>query len=206
MLVAAVIARHQVLATVLGPGDRAAQPAGEPGDQHEFRAKRHLLAEPAAHIRRDDAKTGFRDSDRIGDGGAHEMGHLGRAGERDAAIGRVIGGVRGARLQRRGVLAARADCDLHAARCRGRHRIEAGRPDAALDDHIAAGAAMHQRRIVRQRRQRIDERRRLLDRDGRRPRRYPPRLRVTAPPPRRSARRRTARHPRRGSAGRSAHS
>ncbi len=202
VLVAAVIAGDEVLAAVLAPRDARAQPLREPRHQHEFRAERHFLAEPAADIRCDDAQARFRDTEHVGDRGAHEMRHLGRAGERDAIIGGVIGGMRRARLHRRGVLPARAQRDLHAA-CR-RRGVEARSLHAAFDDDVPRGACVDRVRI--EGRDRIDERRRFLDLDHDLVGRHPPPPPATAPPPRRRARRRTARRPWRASAGRSARS
>ncbi len=54
VLIAAVETGDQVLAPVLGPRDRHAQPLCEPDQRDIFRRQRHLLAEAAADIGRDD--------------------------------------------------------------------------------------------------------------------------------------------------------
>ena len=62
-LVAAVKRGDQVLAAVLGPGDRASQLARQPDQDDVFGHERHLLAEAAADIRRDDAQIALRHAD-----------------------------------------------------------------------------------------------------------------------------------------------
>ena len=112
VLVAAVIARDQVFAPVFGPGERAAVLAGEPDQQHIFGRQRHLLAKSAADVGRDDPQVAFRKAEHVGNGGARQMRHLRRAGQRHAPGGQVVGGMPAARLHRRGVLAVRAGVDL----------------------------------------------------------------------------------------------
>ena len=99
ILIAAVERRHQVLAAIFSPGDRASQFASEP-DQHDiFGDERHFLPEPAADIRGDDAQLAFRHSNQVSDCGPHQMRHLRGAGQRDAAGNRIERGMARARLR-----------------------------------------------------------------------------------------------------------
>ncbi len=68
--------------------------------------------EAAADIGRDHAQIAFRQAEHVGDRGAGHMRHLRRAGQGHAAGRCVVGGVRGARFDRRGVLPVRAGVDL----------------------------------------------------------------------------------------------
>ena len=108
ILVAAVKARDQIFAPVLAPGERAAKPPRQIDQHGVFSRQRHFLPEAAADIGRHHAQFGFREAEHVGDRGAHQMRHLGGAGERDPAARRVIGRVRAARLERRRVLAVGA--------------------------------------------------------------------------------------------------
>ena len=165
ILVAAVKARDQIFAPVFAPGKRAAKPPGQIDQHGVFGRQRHFLPEAAADIGRDDAQFGFRESEHVGDRGAHQMRHLGRAGEGDPAARGVIGRVRATRLERRRVLAVGAQRDGDAP-FRLRHRdIEFGRGKNAFDHDIAGAIVVHQRRAGFERLARIDQRRPVLDLD-----------------------------------------
>ena len=122
-----------------------------PDEEDVFRDQRHLLAEAAADIGRDDAKLALGHAEAIGDAGAEHVRHLGRAGERDAAGAAVEGGVAAARLERHGVLPARADVDLDHRRGIGDRLGEALGLDLALDQDVAGGMGMNERRAGRER-------------------------------------------------------
>ena len=138
-LVAAVERGREVLAPVLDPGQRAAELPRRPDEEDVFRDQRHLLAEAAADIRRDDAKVALGHAEAIGDAGAEHVRHLGRAGQRHPAGAPVEGGEAAARLERHGVLPARADVDLDHRRGVGDRFGEALGLDLALDQDIAGG-------------------------------------------------------------------
>ncbi len=136
MLIATVKTCDQILAPVLQPGDRGPQPAREPGDDDELRAKRHLLPEAAADIRRDHAQIGFRHSDQLGNNGAHHVRRLGGAGERHTPAAAIPCRMRRTRLERQGVLAAGADLDPDAP-MRARHgRIDSCGFEPRIDHDI----------------------------------------------------------------------
>ena len=131
-LIAAVKSGHQIFPPVFGPGHRAAQLPRQPHQDHVFRRQRHLLAEPAADVGRNHAQIGFRHAEHIGDCGPRQMRHLRGAGQRDAARRRVVGGMPGLRLQRRGVLPARQRLEFDPRMRRRQRRIEIRRLDPAL--------------------------------------------------------------------------
>ena len=60
-LVARMKRGGQIFEPVLDPGDSAGKTPRRPDRDDIFRDQRHLLAEPAADLRRDDAEFGFRD-------------------------------------------------------------------------------------------------------------------------------------------------
>ncbi len=146
VLVARMEAGDQVLAPVLAPGHRAFEFARQP-DQHDiFRGERHFLPEAAADVGCDHAQFAFRHGENVGDGGAREMRHLRGAGQRDAAGGCVVSGMAAARLDRRGVLPARARLDGDGLGGARPHLVETGRCHHAFDDDIAGRFGVDLRR------------------------------------------------------------
>ena len=158
-----MIGGDQVLAPVLGPGHRALELARQPHHHDVFAAERHFLAEAAADVGRDHAQIALRHAEHVGDGGAHEMRHLRGAGQRDAAAGGVIGGVRRARLHRRRVLPVRARLDGDDLVRAVPDRVEAGGLHFAFEDDIAGRLGVHLRRAGGERGERIDHRHGRLD-------------------------------------------
>ena len=165
VLIAAMEARHQVLAPVLGPRHRGAQLARQHDQHDEFARERHLLAEPAADVGRDHAQIRFRHADQVGNGGPHQMRHLRRAGERDAARCGIEGGMRAARLHRQRVLATRARVDGDDLGSGGARGVEARRLHAALDNDVRRRLGMDTGSSFEQGGARIDDGIRLLDLD-----------------------------------------
>ena len=163
MLVAAMERGDQIFAAVLAPGDACPQLPRQPHQHGIFGGERHFLAETAADVGRDHAQIGFRKIQHIGDGGARQMRHLRRAGERGAAAWRIERRVRGACFQRHRILPARAHIDPDAAMCLSERGVEVGGLDVAIDHDIAA--LMDARRIGRERVARIGHRRRFIDFD-----------------------------------------
>ncbi len=156
VLVARMEAGDQVFAPVLAPGERAFIFARQP-DQHDvFRGQRHFLSEAAADIGRDHAQVALRHAEHVGNGGAGEMRHLRRAGQRDAAGGRIVGGVAAARLHRRRVLAVRARVDRDDLVRAAPGGIETFALELAFEDDIARRFGMDLRRAGCERRARVN--------------------------------------------------
>jgi hypothetical protein len=156
-------AGDQVFAPVLAPGERASIFARQP-DQHDvFRGQRHFLSEAATDIGRDHAQVALRHAEQVGNGGASEMRHLGRASQCDAAGGRIIGGVAAARLHRRRVLAVRAR--VYADNCvrAAPGSIETFALELTFEDDIARRFGMDLRRAGCERCARVNLRRDIGD-------------------------------------------
>ena len=203
VLIAAVEARDQILAPVLDPGDRASGACARARSRPRTRAQRHLLPEAAADIRRDrpaDRNSGIPISSAMMVRIACGIWVV------QVSVTRPIVAVpcrmRGARLQRQGILPARADVDLDAPVRRApsprRSRRSCTRPSTTT----LAGASPCTRGAPGEKRlARIDDRRRLLDLDLDEIGDVFGLLRASPRPPRRSVRRRSARRPSPGRAG-----
>ena len=158
-------AGDEIFTPVLRPPNRRPKLAREPGDDHEFGRQRHLLPEPAADIGGDHAQIRFRHADQFGDDRPHGVRHLGRAVERQALAARIPRRMRGARLQRQGILPVRSNVDPDTSVRRGRGRVERGGLHPSFDDDIAGRLGMDRRSAGRQRRTRIDDGRHRFDLD-----------------------------------------
>ena len=114
------------------------------------------MAESAADVGRHDAKVALAHAQKIRNAGAQHVRHLHGGGERDPAGGPLKGGMRGARLERHGALAVRADLDLDDPVGGSERRIEAFGPEPAVDQKVAGHLGMHLRRARRERPVEID--------------------------------------------------
>ena len=156
VLIPAVKRGDQILAAVLGPGDRAPQLARQPNQHDVFGNERHLLTEPAADIGRDDAQFGFGDADQIRNRRPHQVRHLRGTGQRDTPRCGIEGGMAGARLDRRGILAPRTCLDRDLAMRRLLRGGKSRRLDLSLNDEISRGLGVNRRRVIGERRARVD--------------------------------------------------
>ena len=83
MVLAAVGVGGQVLAAVLEPANGMAAAKREPAEADFLGEQDSLVAEPAAHVGRDNADAAFFQAEAFGEAGAHDMRHLARGMENE---------------------------------------------------------------------------------------------------------------------------
>ena len=137
---------EETVAAVLHVGDRAAQQARQEAHQRLLRVPRHLVAEGAAHRRRDHAHVGFPQAEGGGDQPAARVRVLEGAGERQAAgVRRPVADV-AERLHGRGGGGTERHLAAHHVRRRADRRLGVAGAHAVGGDDVGSPALVHHRR------------------------------------------------------------
>ena len=138
----------QALAPVLDPADRVAQMAREVAGDDFLRHQHALIAEPAADIGRHHADRFLRQAEAFREAGADDMRHLRRGMEHDLLQPAVPFGDQPAALDRRHMLAGRAQAAAYDDRRAVADGVLAD-IGAAFEEDIVAPMVVQQRRARR---------------------------------------------------------
>ena len=115
-LVARMGRAHQVLAALLDPAHRPAEPAREERDQQVLGVDMALAAKAAADIERDAAHPRLGQAEQRGGLAPHPMHHLGRGPDRRRVGARIVGADDAAALHRHGGVAVVIEAALQPMR------------------------------------------------------------------------------------------
>jgi hypothetical protein len=89
MVLAAIGAGGQMLATILDPPHRMAAMHGQPAEADLLRQENALVAECSPDVRRDDADLALVEAQAFGESGAHDVRHLAGRVQRQLLEARV---------------------------------------------------------------------------------------------------------------------
>jgi len=145
VMLAAVGVGDQVLAPVLDPAHRMPAAERKPTDADLLRREDALVAETAADVGRDHPHLAVLEAQAVGQAGAHDVRHLGRAVDGELLEAAVPERDHALALDRRHALAGRAQLARHGDRGRCRRRPVA-RLDESLEEDVVAPVLMQQRR------------------------------------------------------------
>ena len=150
--IAGVIAALQMLQPILGPFDRAAEPARREGGDRLLGVEQHLHPEPAADIGHPDPDPGLRQAQELGDAVPQHMRHLGGRADLGHVVAAVMNRDTAAAFDRRRRDPGMAEPARHHDRRRG-EGIGVGIADeAAFEQGVAGDRLVDQRGAVRERR------------------------------------------------------
>ena len=139
-LVARMGRAHQMLAPVLDPAHRPAEPAGEEGDQQVLGIDVAFAAKAAADIERDAAHARFRQAQKRGRLAPNPVHHLGRGPDRHRVGARIIGADDAAAFHRHGGIAMVIEAALQTGAVRAPVRPSTSpRPTEKFADQVGAG-------------------------------------------------------------------
>ena len=155
-LVAALMGDHHVLRPRLDPLHRLAELAGDRGEEDLLAVDLQLRAEPAADLRGDDADLLLVLAEQQRQEEPHEVGDLGRGGEREARAARL--GEDAARLDRRAGDAVVDDAPLADDVGLGHHGVHVAAAQRPLVGLVGPEVLVDERRAVLERRLEVGDR------------------------------------------------
>ena len=158
-LVARMARTDQMLAAVLDPLHRPAEPARQERDQQVFRINVSLDPEAAADVERDAAHARLRKPQHRGGLTPHPVHHLGGRPDRHRIGARIVLTDHAAAFHRHGSVTVMVKAPLQAARCARERGVGIALADGERADEVGAETLMHDRRAGSERAFGIEHRR-----------------------------------------------